>query len=345
LFAWTTGAIVVLGLVWARLAIHRGRPSAPHLAVDPEQIVADGFDSATLSIDAPLSTRPRLAIAEGPHGATVDEPVRAGELWQAQVRAGINPGRIGIRVEAPGFPAVSAALTSTLYTADHAQDGTPDFLRLADEGDRQAFRRWFTWIAEAQFFQAPFNRPGEINDCAALIRYAYREALRPHGSGWAEGARVPIVPAFAPITKYEYPYTPLGAALFRVQPGPFRPGDLRSGAFAQFADAQTLWRFNTYRVGGDLDRALPGDLLFFRHEAGRMPFHSMIWLGESQLRRDGQRYVLYHTGPDAGGPGEMRRLTLPELLRYPQPEWRPVPGNRTFLGVFRWNILRKAFER
>ena len=38
-------------------------------------------------------------------------------------------------------------------------------------------------------------------------------------------------------------------------------------------------------------------------------------------------------------------LTLPELLRYPQPEWRPVPGNRTFLGVFRWNILRKAFER
>ena len=76
-----------------------------------------------------------------------------------------------------------------------------------------------------------------------------------------------------------------------------------------------------------------------------MPFHSMIWLGESQLRRDGQRYVLYHTGPGAGGPGEMRRLTLPELLRYPQPEWRPVPGNRTFLGVFRWNILRKAFER
>ena len=47
---------------------------------------------------------------------------------------------------------------------------------------------------------------------------------------------------------------------------------------------------------------MPGDLLFFRHEAGRMPFHSMIWLGESQLRQDGQRYVLYHTGPDAGGP-------------------------------------------
>lgn len=275
----------------------------------------------------------------------MDDPVWAGGRWQAQIRAGINPGGITVRVETAGFPTVTAVLSSTLYAEDHAGDGTPDFLRLADNGDREAFRRWFTWLAEAQFFQAPFDRPGEINDCAALIRYAYREALHAHESGWAEGARVPIVPAFATVGKYEYPYTPLGAALFRVQPGPFRPSDLRSGAFAQFADAQTLWRFNTYLVGRDLGRALPGDLLFFRHEVGRMPFHSMIWLGDSQLRRDGQRYIVYHTGPDASGPGEMRRLTLPELLRYPQPEWRPVPGNPTFLGVYRWNILRKAFER
>jgi len=67
-----------------------------------------------------------------------------------------------------------------------------------------------------------------------------------------------------------------------------------------------------------------------------MPFHSMIYLGESQLRRDGNLYVLYHTGPDSAGPdpGEIRRLTVQELMRYPQPEWRPVPGNPGFLGVF-----------
>jgi hypothetical protein len=29
-----------------------------------------------------------------------------------------------------------------------------------------------------------------------------------------------------------------------------------------------------------------------------------------------------------------------DLLDHPQPEWRPVPGNPNFLGVFRWNILR-----
>ena len=51
-----------------------------------------------------------------------------------------------------------------------------------------------------------------------------------------------------------------------------------------------------------LTRASPGDLLFFRQEADHMPFHSMIYLGESQLRPDGHRYILYHTGPTARTP-------------------------------------------
>src|SRR5215469_8910095 len=79
--------------------------------------------------------------------------------------------------------------------ADSREDGTPDFLRLDDEHDRQAFRRWFTYLAEAQYFQAPEARPAEIGDCAALIRYAYREALHVHDGAWAAAARVPVVPA------------------------------------------------------------------------------------------------------------------------------------------------------
>ena len=31
-------------------------------------------------------------------------------------------------------------------------------------------------------------------------------------------------------------------------------------------------------------------------------------------------------------------------MRFPQPEWRPVAGNPDFLGVFRWNILRKVSD-
>ena len=63
-----------------------------------------------------------------------------------------------------------------------------------------------------------------------------------------------------------------------------------------------------------------------------MPFHSMIYLGESQLRPDGQVYVLYHTGPDGGDPGEIRRLTIGELLEFPQAEWRPVARQSVLSG-------------
>jgi uncharacterized protein YfaT (DUF1175 family) len=249
------------------------------------------------------------------------------------------PGRVQVRVEVPNHLPAAAEIELILAKNDRAGDGTPDSLRLGEERDRQAFRRWFTYLAEAQYFQNPALRPVEIDDCAALIRYAYRETLHVHDGAWADSAQLPIVPAFDSIGKYEYPYTPLGAALFRVRPGPFRPADLTQGAFLQFADAQTLWRYNSHFLSRDLARALPGDLVFFRQQSGHTSFHSMIYLGQSQLRPDGHRYFLYHTGPDGTKPGEMRRLTVEELTQFRQPEWRPLASNPSFLGVARWNIL------
>ena len=216
---------------------------------------------------------------------------------------------------------------------DALEDGTPDFLRLDHPADRDAFRRWFTWLAEAQYFQAPDQRPVEIDDCAALLRYAYREALRVHDPGWPAAARIPVVPAFEPVRKYRYPHTPLGPALFRVRSGSFRATDLSDGAFAQFADAKTLWRLNCHRVSRRLAAAQPGDLLFFEREGAA--FHSMIYLGPSHFTRDGRRYLVYHTGD----PGEMRRFTVEEMLQFPRAEWRPLESNGSFLGVYRWNIL------
>jgi uncharacterized protein YfaT (DUF1175 family) len=51
---------------------------------------------------------------------------------------------------------------------------------------------------------------------------------------------------------------------------------------------------------------------------------------------------VYHTGLLGGGPGEIRRPTVEELLRHPSPRWRPNVGNGNFLGVYRWNILRES---
>ena len=295
------------------------------VSVTPSEIANDGSETATLLVAGPR-VQPRISV----RGGRVDDIEWSGGRWIARVHPGVNPGRVLLSVALPGRKPIHAEFTARLSDQDSFSDGTPDFLRLDDESDRRAFRQWFTWLAEAQYFQEPSRRPIEISDCAALIRYAYREALHAHDAAWAGAADVPLVPALDSVAKYQYPYTPLGAALFRVKEGPFE------SSFAQFADAQTLRKSNTHFVSRDLDRALPGDLLFFRQDDGEMPFHSMIFLGESQVRRDGGPYLLYHTGPG----GEIKRPSVTELVRFPQAEWRPVAENARFLGVYRWNILR-----
>ncbi len=144
------------------------------------------------------------------------------------------------------------------------------------------------------------------------------------------------------VRKYSFPHTPLGPALFRVRPGPFLTSDITAGAFGQFANAETLQRFNTFFVSRDVAHALPGDLLFFRRQTEHMPFHTMIFIGKSQISRDDSAYVVYHTGPEGTHAGEIRRLSIDQILHYPDPQWQPRFTNPSFLGVFRWNILKTS---
>ncbi len=303
-----------------------------HLSVSPAQISANGNDQAVVSILGPGI--PQLSIHPKHSGASIGRVTqKADGSWVASIRAGVAPGTLTILAED-----AQTSLQLTPFLDDRESDGMPDALQLDKTGDKAAFRRWFTFLAEAQFYQRAL--PVEINDCAALIRYSYREALREHDSAWAAAAKLPLLLAMASVGKYQYPYTLLRASLFRVKPGAFRPTDLEDGTFAQFADAKTLQTLNTHFVSRDMGRAEPGDLLFFRHESADMPFHTMIYLGKSQVQDDGQRYLLYHTGPDRSDPGEIRRPTVQELTSHSNPSWRPTTGNPTFLGVYRWNILR-----
>ena len=231
----------------------------------------------------------------------------------------------------PGADQVGAALG----WGDRFHDGTPDFLRLTDPADQAAFRRWFALIAAYQAIRPRNEVPPEIADCAGLLRYSYREALKRHDESWFQATGIEIAVPPGEIRAWSYPHTALGTALFRVKAGGFEAGDLDGGAFAQFADAKTLVERNAYFVSRDVRTALPGDLLFYRQFGQSSPWHSMI-----VVRTGAGAEVVYHTGPDHGKPGELRRVLLSELLSHPQPEWRPVPGNPNFLGVFRWNILR-----
>lgn len=226
-----------------------------------------------------------------------------------------------------------------LELTDSRGDGTPDFLRLDNSADQKAFRRWFTFLAEIQYFTPPAQRPVEITDCASLLRYAYREALRLHDAKWSAASQLRLVPALESVRKYQYPHTPLGLALFRVRSGPWSPADLHSGAFAEFANAETLQRWNTFFISREIGHAQSGDLLFYRRMGDRITFHSMIFLGNSQVTRGATEYVVYDTGSEDAGEGEIKRLSLDQLLHFPDSQWQPRSTNPVFLGVFRWDIL------
>lgn len=292
----------------------------------PSHAAADGVSRVRVEINHPAAT---LSIVKGRRSAEL-EYASDGSAW---LRIGVLPAAIVVRARMPGETDAIARITTTLDQTDRAGDGTPDFLRLNAE-DGRAFRMWFTWLAEAQYERDPKTLPPEIDDCAALIRYCYREALAAHDNSWAAQLGLPEIPSLPIVRKYSYPFTPLHAAQFRIVPGPFRLADLSDGAFAQFADAKTLMRYNSHLVSRSLDEARPGDMLFFQQLGGAFAFHSMIFTGRSQFTKTQADYVVYHTGNS-----EIKRLATGDLLNYPEPRWRPVEGNPNFIGVFRWNIL------
>jgi uncharacterized protein YfaT (DUF1175 family) len=295
--------------------------------VDTREIVlpADGVSTETVRMGAAgVSVR----IVEGGRRMRIAATrTEAGDSL-VTVRAGVLPGDAAIEARADGFKTQRIPVRLLPDDADSFGDGTPDYLRL-DGPDAQAFREWFALLAETAYAMPAERRPAEIADCAALLRFAYREALREHDGAWASGFNFEELPGGASVEKYHYPFTPLGAGLFRVH----------DGTFAQFADAQTLRRYNTHFIGRDPGAARQGDLLFYRQDAARMPDHAMIYLEKSPLQSGGP-WAVYHTGPSDADPGEMRRPTIADLLNHPEPRWRPTAANEYFLGVFRWNILR-----
>jgi uncharacterized protein YfaT (DUF1175 family) len=330
---------IVLGILGVAVAC-RDRPLT-ELTIDAQYspILADGHSTLRLPIHSSSGRFPQARnlsaqlLGGSGHGQVSVEG--ASLVYEA----GVLPGSVTAKLSGKIARPVIVTITTLPDYRDSFGDGTPDFLRLDSATDRDLFRRWFTLIAERQAFSRPLS--AEINDCAALLRFSYREALRRHDTAWAVSMDPGPSAVAADVTKYQYPYTPVGANLFRTSEGRFSPSDLNDGTFAQFADAKTLVLANAYPIARDAHRALPGDLFFFRQFEQRSPFHSMIFVGHSSFG-PGDDWVVYHTGPDGNWPGEIRRVRLSLLLRHPDPRWRPLPGNRNFLGVYRWNILREA---
>ena len=116
--------------------------------------------------------------------------------------------------------------------------------------------------------------------------------------------------------------------------------DLQSlEAVREFADAKTLVRFNARFIAREVGALRPGDLLYYQQPSQHTPDHLMIYVGKSPFDRSAGDFVVYHTGPaDDGGPGEVRKARVADLLKHPAPRWRPLPGNSHFVGIFRLTL-------
>jgi uncharacterized protein YfaT (DUF1175 family) len=322
--------VLVLGAGGACVLVYRSQ----RLSISPNRIVlpADGAEHDALRIRVPTPWLDGTVTEDAPLRFVND-----GAVIKGLVQSPVSPGQ-GLLQLHWRHRIVRIPVAFVFDPQDSYGDGTPDFLRLHTAQDRQAFRAWFTFLADNPTARA------EITDCSALLRFAYREALHAHDENWLANQRTEaLLPS---VRQYSYPHTPLKTGLFRVRPGAFDRADLDNGSFAQFADAQTLMLRNTYRIGRDLRLGRPGDVIFYRQldqdspydvpgaPRSHSPFHSMILCGDQG--------VVYHTGPIHNGKGEMRRMLLSDLLHHPDARWRPLPENENFLGVYRWNILREG---
>src|ERR1044071_4819621 len=255
-----------------------------------------------------------------------------------------DEGRAAMKGRKEGLKRVGtaeAAASSVMAWGDSDRDGIPDGVELGSAGDQENFRRWFTSIAELQFYRLSDEWSAEQRDCAGLVRFGWREALRRHDRQWFQRMGQDYE-SFAPdISAYTLETSPLGGKLFRTNSGAFEKSDVERGAFSEFADARSLKEFNSVFVSRDRRRARPGDLLFFFQPwAQKLPYHAMIFLGEARIASEGAHdWVVYHTGASATDAGTVKKVRLSVLDHHPDKRWRPIESNRNFLGFYRLKIL------
>jgi len=332
-------AVAAVAVLAAFVALAWRHHARPRLVFSPHELTLPADGAVHRAVEVRLakggSLDPGEVTTAGP-AATVNP--QGDDAVSVDIRSQVTPGTRFLTLQYRGA-AISVPIHFVPDASDRFGDGTPDFLRLHSAEDRENFRAWFTTLADAAAGLSPVRLPDEVDDCAALLRWCYRNALHAHDVTWLSTMPLDTMPPLPSVAQYAYPFTPLSINLFRVRPGVYGLADNVNGSFAQFADAKTLLERNTFFVSRDVRAARPGDLLFYRQLEQNSPYHSMILTGPQH------EWAVYDTGPIGAGleevRGQVRRVALDDLMHHPDARWRPLPENSNFLGVYRWNILRE----
>ncbi len=221
-----------------------------------------------------------------------------------------------------------AEMSFTLPSGDADSDGFPDIAELDSPADREVFARWFVRIAEAQFLKRNSSWNSRERDCAGLIRYCFREALKIHDDEWFKKSGIPYEKNIPDVAKFNYPNIPLlGDAVFKISAGNF--DDKKS--FSSFADAGVLLQYNFKYIGRLMDDAKVGDVLFFFDENNfKYPYHTMII---SEISSSQKFSVIYHTGDN-----DIIKRVRADYLNSSS-KFNTSSNNKYFLGIFRFHII------
>jgi uncharacterized protein YfaT (DUF1175 family) len=353
------GAVLVVGGLWTYRTLD-AKISDFDVVIQPSNIPADGVSSALLEIRLISRFGNRLNVNVLPHAPQVEFPeggdlvkvIPLGDSLRYRLVARFQTGSVVARVHIWGAPGpIEARLMLTPSLADRNHNGYPDLLDLTSESDRNAFRRWFVTIAYGE--RTHIDDRWNDRDCAGLLRYCYREALKRHDNAWLKSREWLAVSGIPDVRKYNYPDVPLvGTRVFNAGTRPSTPerhdsisvrpvGDGSNGSrgthgmlenFSTFAEAARLKDNSLAFISRDVRDALPGDVIFYLNDTeSEWPYHSMIYLGNEQ--------TIYHTGPDGDRPGIIKQLSFAQLAAHPNPRWHPVAANPYFLGFYRWRIL------
>ena len=167
-------------------------------------------------------------------------------------------------------------------------------------------------------------------DCAGLVRFAYREALEARSAKQLQDLAIPsalylpVVSVFSRRALAHYP------KIWQV--GYNNQGD---ASFGSFADAETLLSFNFRKKARDPAQARNGDILVFQREMeDEQPFHLMIF-----IENHPNDLVVYHNGA-TGKAAQVRVVAVADLLTSPDAVWIPRSTNPHFLGVYEWNRFK-----
>lgn len=206
-----------------------------------------------------------------------------------------------------------------------------DAMALLSPPDEAAMRAAVVQLALVQARRiAPLWEPAQ-RDCAGLVRFVYREALRPRTEAQRRSLGIPSGLQFPPLSDAARESVPGYPALWKlgVEHRDARQGEQQ--VVGSFADAESLVGNNFTPVGFDIETGQKGDLLVFRRDASlEDPYHLMV-IAEGGAHG----VVVYHNGAP-GADGAVRVVATADLFGSSDGDWIPRKGNPSFLGVFRW---------